>query len=199
MVWIVWAETALLTNGCLKWLMKNDKNCKLYLGKKEKILIVVGSAACALWIGCFLEHWGGAGQLACGVLAAYLLIASITDLQTCEVYDFLAIVAGSIGLLVLFAGGLSGIRLFSLILFGLIQLFLFMKMYGRADGWAFLVCAVYESRFGKGMLTYLLHMASAFLVLAVIQGLNRNIARNGNLKKPVPFLPYIAVTVWGFL
>ena len=179
--------------------MKNDKNCKLYLGKKEKILIVGGSAACALWIGCFLEHWGGAGQLACGVLAAYLLIASITDLQTCEVYDFLAIVAGSIGLLMLFAGGIFGTRLFSLILFGLIQLFLFMKMYGRADGWAFLVCAVYESRFGKGMLTYLLHMASAFLVLAVIQGLNRNIARNGNLKKPVPFLPYIAVTVWGFL
>lgn len=114
MVWIVWAETALLTNGCLKWLMKNDKNCKLYLGKKEKILIVGGKRSMCALDRMLLEHWGRAGQLACGVLAAYLLIASITDLQTCEVYDFLAIVAGSIGLLMLFAGGIFGTRLFHL-------------------------------------------------------------------------------------
>lgn len=93
----------------------------------------------------------------------------------------------------------SGEKFISLAVFGLIQWLIFMKMYGAGDGLVFLVCAVYESRFGNGLSTYLLHMATVFGVLGVIQGLRHNINRKGNLKKPVALVPYIAVTVWFFL
>lgn len=84
-------------------------------------------------------------------------------------------------------------------LFVLLQLKLFSKMYGRADCYAFCVCALAEAAAGLGIVEFLIHMLAAFCLLAVIQGIHRNIDRRGNLKQPVPFLPYITLAFWTLL
>lgn len=146
----------------------------------------------------FLEKWGRCGQAACGVLAVYLLVSSVQDSRTCEVYDFLHIPPFLTGLLCTVC--LPGERrILPILLYIGFQIMIFMRMYGAADGMVFMVCAVFENCFGKGTATFLMHMAAAYLLLALIQGIRRNIGRDGNLKQPVPFVPYIAATVWFFL
>ena len=134
-----------------------------------------------------------------GILAAYLVTASITDRQTKMVHDFLHL-----------AGGLAGVALLiyrwpgqevfreAVIFIGL-QMLLFRKLYGTADCLVFSVCALYLAADGKDLMTYLLHMSAAFLLLAVVQAFCKNINRKGNLKEPVALVPYIAATLWIFL
>ncbi len=198
MVGIVCLEIGVLADLCLRMIRQQILSDRLIIDKvvyKKIILycVIVGS-----WIEQFLDYWEWYGQLACGVLAAYLLVASIQDIQTCEVYDFLHLLAapaGGVLLLVQFSFG----KMISLLIFLIVQLGIFMRMYGAADGLIFLVCAIYESRFGNGLSTYLLHMAAAFVVLGIVQGFRRNINKRGNLKRPVAFVPYITATVWLFL
>ena len=85
------------------------------------------------------------------------------------------------------------------LVFAALQFGLFMRMYGAADGMVFLVCALFESVYGDGLMTYLLHMAASFFLLAVVQIGKKNVNRAGNLKKPVAFVPYITASVWLFL
>jgi len=134
-----------------------------------------------------------------GVLAAYLVTASITDRQTKMVYDFLHL-----------AGGLAGVALLiyrwpgqevfreAVIFIGL-QMLLFRKLYGTADCLVFSVCALYLAAEGKDLMTYLLHMSATFLLLAVVQACRKNINRKGNLKEPVALVPYIAATLGIFI
>ncbi len=198
MVWLVTLEVGFLADWCLRMILREDvKNC-LELDEIICAKILFYSVAVGLWIALFLERWGFWGQLSCGVLAAYLLVASLQDHQSCEVYDFLHILALPAGLVFVLCE-FSEDKLVSLLFFTVIQFVLFVRMYGFGDGLVYVVCAVFESRFGGGLLTYLLHMAASFGLLAVVQGCRRNINRKGNLKKPVPFVPYIAVTVWFFL
>ena len=128
----------------------------------------------------------------------YSLVASIQDIQSREVYDFLHVTALPAGLVFVVTEP-SDEKLISLVVFVAVQMGIFMRMYGAGDGLAFLVCAVFESRFGRGMLTYLLHMGTAYILLGIVQGFKHNINKRGNLRKPVPFLPYITVSVWLFL
>ena len=198
MAGLITLEVGFLTDWCFRMILREDvKSCL----KADEIVctkILFYSAVVGLWIALFLERWGWCGQLACGVLAAYLLVASLQDDQSCEVYDFLHILALPAGL-VFVLHEFSGDKLISLLLYTVIQLVLFVRMYGFGDGLVYIVCAVFESRFGGGLITYLLHMAASFGLLAVVQGYRRNINKKGNLKKPVPFVPYIAATVWFFL
>lgn len=133
------------------------------------------------------------------VLAIYLTVCSITDFQTCKVYDILqvpAAVAGAILCLLqepLPRGG-SG-----LVLFALLQYLLFMRFYGEGDVMAFQICSLYLVGKGGDLQTLLLHMALAFTLLGAVQALGRNINQKGNLKVPVPFLPYIACSLLWFL
>jgi len=134
-----------------------------------------------------------------GVLAAYLVTASITDRQTKMVHDFLHL-----------AGGLAGVALLiyrwpgqevfreAVIFIGL-QMLLFRKLYGTADCLVFSVCALYLAAEGKDLMTYLLHMSATFLLLAVVQACRKNINRKGNLKEPVALVPYIAATLGIFI
>jgi len=134
-----------------------------------------------------------------GVLAAYLVTASITDRQTKMVHDFLHL-----------AGGLAGVALLiyrwpgqevfreAVIFIGL-QMLLFRKLYGTADCLVFSVCALYLAAEGKNLMTYLLHMSATFLLLAVVQACRKNINRKGNLKEPVALVPYIAATLGIFI
>ncbi len=191
-------EIGFLADICLSMILREDPAHQLTKNKSVSITILIYSAFVGIWIEMFLRRWGWFGQMACGVLAAYLLVASIQDHQSYEVYDFLHILVVPVGLLFVLAEP-SGEKVLSLLIYSALQLGLFVKMYGFGDGLVFMVCAVFESRFGAGLHTYLLHMAAVFLALAMVQGCKRNINRKGNLKKPVPLVPYIAATVWFFL
>ena len=198
MTGIISLEIGVLADSCLRMIIREDSQHSLTVDHKlyQKIMfysLVVGS-----WIERCLLHWKWYGQLACGVLAAYLLVASIQDMRSKEVYDFLHAMALPAGL-VFVAAEPSKDKLISLAVFAAVQLGIFMRMYGAGDGLTFLVCAVFESRFGNGMLTYLLHMGAAYVLLAIVQGLRHNINKRGNLYEPVPFIPYITATVWLFL
>lgn len=135
------------------------------------------------------------------ILTGCLVFACVTDCRSCEVYNFTWWIGGAAaGLLLLTGGrefGLSDIA--ELVFFIVLQLFGFSKMYGRADCYAFSVCAVAGAAVGMTLMGYLLQMLLAFAFLAVLQGACGNIGRDGNLIKPVPFLPYITLAFWTLL
>lgn len=195
---IITLEIGVLADLCLRLILREDPKHQLKIGKKTYAGMLMYCVAVGSWIGMFLNYWRWYGQLACGVLAAYLLVVTIQDLQTCVIYDFLHVLAAPAGLIFVLAAP-SREKLLSLIVFLIIQFGIFMHMYGFGDGLVFLVCALYESRFGKGLLTYLIHMAAAYIVLCIVQAVRKNISRSGNLKRPVPLTPYITATVWIFL
>ena len=218
MTGIVCLEIGVLADLCLRIILAYAPEPRLIIDRKVYQGILLYSLMIGSYIEVFLKHWDWYGQLACGALGAYLLVASIQDLQSCQVYDFLHLLAAPVGLLLLLmapaeAAGTgmqvqatnkvlsaqAGSKILSLLVFASIQFGIFMRMYGAAYGLVFLVCAIYESRFGEGLLTYLLHMGASFLVLGVVQGFRKNINSRGNLKEPVPFVPYITATVWFFL
>lgn len=147
-----------------------------------------------------------------GILGGCLLMACITDCQSCIVYHFVWWVAGVVGLILLTTAlHTEGIqqghfrksfpiifdgKLHSLLLFALLQEKLFSRMYGKADCHAFVVCALVQCASGGDLRQYLQHMLLAFGLLAAVQAGRGNIGRNGNLKTPVPFLPYITIAFW---
>lgn len=128
------------------------------------------------------------------MIAASLLFACYTDYYTCEVYNVAWWFSGTAAIfLMLLNGNLTITVIPELIVFCLIQLLVFTKMYGRADCYAFCVCAMAETACGMGFSEYLFHMLIAFGILAMVQLARRNVNSKGNLKHPVPFLPYITV------
>lgn len=133
------------------------------------------------------------------MLAVYLTVCAITDLQTCKVYDILQVPAAVAGaVLCLYQAPLPGGGK-GLVIFALLQYFLFMRFYGEGDVMAFQICSLYLVARGGDLQTLLLHMALAFILLGGVQVLRRNINQKGNLKVPVPFLPYIACSLLCFL
>ncbi len=136
-----------------------------------------------------------------GVIAGCMLFACITDLRTCEVYNVTWWIAGGAAVLLLLTetDGFDPDILAGLGVFVLLQLFLFSGMYGRADSYAFSVCAVAEAAVGLPLAGYLIHMLLSFTLLAFVQGLRHNIGKEGNLRRPVPFLPYITLAFFALL
>lgn len=130
------------------------------------------------------------------IIAVCLLAASIMDLRTCTVYNYIWWIMGVTGAVRLFVKmpvkGNEDVWL-SLFLFILLQELFFCKMYGKADCHGFATCALVGASFGMELRQFLLHMLIAFALLGMVQFAKRNVGRGGNLKKPVPFLPYISV------
>ena len=156
--------------------------------------------------------WGMVVYTALGVVAGCLLMACVTDCQNCMIYQYVWWIGGSAGIcLVLLAlqenySSGSGKReafivntvllLLKILVIGLLQEVLFSRMYGRADCHAFWVCGVVQCAMGLGIREHLLQMLLAVMVLAVVQGVQKNIDKKGSLKKAVPFLPYISLSFW---
>lgn len=136
-----------------------------------------------------------------GVIAVCLLFACITDCKSREVYNVTWWIAGAAAAMLLLAemDRLDMAFLLELGFFILLQLSLFPKMYGRADCYAFSVCAVAEAAAGLSLAGYFLHMLVSFILLAFVQALRHNIGKGGNLRQPVPFLPYITLAFWALL
>lgn len=154
-----------------------------------------------------------------GVVFGCFLWASVMDYRTCRVYNFLWWIAGSAVLLILLlsqadagttAKGLWAcmfdgdlwmklLRLpgfVDMLLFWLLQLKLFSRMYGRADCYAFGVSGMLIFTLGYGLKLCLVHMLFAIGLLGVVQAFRRNIGKDGNLKHPVAFVPYISFSLW---
>lgn len=134
-----------------------------------------------------------------------LIFACVTDLLCSQVYNFTWWIAYvSQGLLLWRLIWTNGIAvsdgrgmLVELALFCGVQLLVAGRIYGRADSYAFCACALCGACHGMGMAEYLKQMLWAYLLLFVVQAVRRNISANGNLKKPVPFLPYITISFCG--
>lgn len=128
------------------------------------------------------------------VFVGCLLTACIMDIESQMVYNYVWWTAClAAGLLLCWKGINIGLEL---ILFILLQEVAFARLYGRADCHAFAACAMIERALGMAMKEYLVHMLLAYVLLAVVQGFKRNIGKNGNLKTPIPFIPYIAVSLF---
>jgi hypothetical protein len=131
-----------------------------------------------------------------GVVSGSLIFASATDLIMCKVYDFTWWIAGAALCIMLVQQPPSIWIICGVVVFILLQELIFAEFYGRADCYAFSICALTESTFGMGMEVFWLHMILAYMLLAVVQFLRKNIGRHGKLIEPAPFLPYITVTFW---
>lgn len=138
-------------------------------------------------------------RLLLSVVLGCLLFATITDLVMCQAYNFVWWVSGIAAVGLLWqrwkeTGTMTGLS--ELLLFCALQLLLCIRLYGRADGYAFCVCAGAQTGLGMGMEAYFMHMTVAFILLIIVQASRKNIGTRGRLKRPVPFLPYVAT---GFL
>lgn len=147
----------------------------------------------ALWEGECGRFVQAAGEcLLLGIIAGCLVFAAVTDLHIGKAYDFTWWVGAAAGLLLVRARQVC-VPVLAVLGFVLLQELFFSGFYGRADCHAFSLCALTQGAFGLGLRAYLLHMAAAFFLLMAVQGIKGNIGKRGNLKKPVPFLPYIGV------
>ncbi|MDE7222385.1 MAG: hypothetical protein K2O34_01225 [Acetatifactor sp.] len=189
----------LLTAAVINMLVRTDE---------EHGLRADWEAGCILLTGCF----AGAGYIACAhgrehpmiwmiylILAVYLTVCVLTDRQTCKVYDCLQLPAALFGTALCMMRPVPAQGGAALVCFALLQYFLFMRLYGRGDGMTFQISSLYIIGAGGSLETLLSHMAAAFALLGVVQLVRGNINRKGNLKLPVPFLPYIACSLLWFL
>lgn len=123
----------------------------------------------------------------------YLMVASVMDCRLQMVSDFLH------GIGILSAGILAICKPtepengWAVVMFCLIQYLVFRFMYGSADVAGFMVCALFLAAEGRGIDTYLFHMAMTFLVLGIVQLFRGNLSKWGNLKEPVALVPYIMI------
>ncbi len=145
------------------------------------------------------EGWGWETYIALSSVGGCLLLASVTDLLLKQVHNFvwyMGIVSQAILLWQYTGKEMPTKCIIELMLFIGCQLILAGRIYGKADGYAFAVCALAEYNFGMGLKYFLLHMLGAYGLLFVVQAVRRNINRRGDLKKAVPFLPYIHISFW---
>lgn len=176
----------------------------LRLKGRSWLWIVTGAAAEA---GCIaklcMERYSVGEGLIWGVLGGSLLLACVTDRLIGQVYNFTWwFFLAAIALLWCFGRGPlqgsnsdCGILGWVMVYLGL-QLLLAGRVYGRADSYAFCACALAQTLLGIPAAGFLAHMSIAYVLLFVIQLARRNIDRRGNLRKPVPFLPYITAAFW---
>ena len=147
--------------------------------------------------------WTAAEVFLWAVTGGCLLLACITDGLICQVYNFTWWI-GLAGVLPLLwqrlqravSGGEGFGLLYSLLFFCLLQLLFFARTYGRADCYAFCICAGAEAAVGIGLQGFLLHMLLAYFLLFVVQLFRGNVGKGGNLKQSVAFVPYIAAAFW---
>lgn len=157
---------------------------------------------CCIGAGC-IRYYRNRGQTemweAYLVLAVYLTVCTVTDRQTCKTYDFLQWPTSVAGALLCLTRPLPTGAGVGLVLFALLQYFLFGRLYGQGDVMAFQICSLFLIGAGGDFQLLLTHMALAFAMLGAVQLFRHNIDRRGNLKVPVPFLPYIACSLIWFL
>ncbi|MBQ8823128.1 MAG: hypothetical protein IJZ82_10825 [Lachnospiraceae bacterium] len=141
--------------------------------------------------GIFCLEQGNYVRMVTGILMlAYLTLCSITDRYMQQVYDNVQLYAGILLAALAFCREIPPGVGAELIVFGIVQGFLFRRMYGEGDVMGFLICAL--SLVEKGILIWMVHMAITYILLGIVQGRKKNVGRDGNLRVPVPLFPYMA-------
>lgn len=131
------------------------------------------------------------------VVILCFLAATVQDIRTKTVVNLLWVISGIAGLLLNLPNLRTGVEghVGEVIFFCGAQLLLFSRFYGKADVYAFCVCAVVLHSLGDGLKEYLLLSLLAIGYLALVQICRRNVRKDGNLKVPVAFLPYITLAL----
>ena len=160
-------------------------------GKSVRVAVFMACILGDVLSGLILGQGEFLTRLSLSLLMGCLLLACITDIATCQVYNFVWWISGAAATALLVGRRPEASAVWEVLLFGVIQMTLFARMYGKADCYAFCTCAVAEAGLGFGPAGFLMHMLVSFLMLAAVQAARRNIGPGGRLKKPVPFLPYI--------
>ncbi len=178
----------------------NQWDAKLSLSKQEALLLPGVSALMGWTVQQTMGHGKGDG-FCLSVVLGCLLVACITDLRYYMVHNFIWWMSGTAAVAMALREGVLSYKeesffenMISVILFLILQLCFFSKLYGRADCYAFCVCGL--AFLGLNMHIYhcLMHMLVAYFILFVIQLLRKNIGKSGNLKVPIAFLPYITAS-----
>ncbi len=130
------------------------------------------------------------------LLGIYLSVCTIMDVLLCQVSDLLQYIGLLGGIMWVCVRDIEASLGVSLLIFVLLQYILFMRMYGKADGMAFCICALYWLGLGYDMEMYLYHMGFSMVLLAIVQAFRGNISKKGNLKKPIAMYPYISAAFW---
>ncbi len=172
----------------------------LPLKRRDYFCILVSAFGMKIVMMTISMNESKSNKLLLHIIGGCLLFACVTDMAIYHVYNFtwwIAVTAAAI----IFWRALLEVKvktpeetIISLIVFMVIQINFFCKTYGKADGYAFCVCAVTEAARGMKMTGYLLHMVTAYTLLFLVQISYGNLNKRGNLKKPVPFLPYITIS-----
>lgn len=132
------------------------------------------------------------------VAIACVYVSSLTDLKTGFVYDVVVLT----GILVLCFSFLLGVDqncYKDFLCFSFLQFLLFKKMYGEGDVMIFIVVAGIFCTLKKGIYEDLQLMLLTIFLMGIHQGIKGNINQKGNLKKPVPMVPYIGIALAFFL
>lgn len=143
---------------------------------------------------------GGAGKdrmliISSSIAVISLMLASYEDIRTRSVTNAVWWIFSAGLLMLLFERrGVWVSYVPESILSVVIQEFIMSRAYGRADSHAFSCCAVFLCLTGSGLEGHILHMSLALVMLSGLQILRGNITRGLKLKRPVPFIPYIAVS-----
>lgn len=178
--------TAAVGLALIRWL-----DLEIRPGKKEGLAVLGGAVLGSILNGWLLGRGALSTRLSLSLFMGCLLLACITDMAICQVYNFVWLVSGAAAVILLADRKWDAVVAWEVLLFCVIQMVLFARMYGKADCYAFCVCAAVEAGLGSGMRGFLIHMLVSFFLLAAVQLMRKNIGLGGHLKKPVPFLPYI--------
>lgn len=130
------------------------------------------------------------------MLSGGLLMASWMDRKDCWVYNYVWWWCLPWACLLALSEGWNIRTWIAAAGFTALQQLVFGHMYGRADCHAFSVCALAECTGDTGILWPLCHMLLAVILLTVVQLFHGNVTRDGRLRVPQPFIPYITVSFW---
>ena len=125
------------------------------------------------------------------MLSGGLLMASWMDRKECWVYNYVWWWCLPWACLLALSEGWDIRTWIAAAGFAALQQLVFGHMYGRADCYAFSVCALAECTGDTGILWPLCHMLLAVILLTVVQLFHGNVTRAGSLRVPQPFIPYI--------
>ena len=174
----------------------------LLLNSRGYVGILISAIILKIMISCLTIGEMKSDRLLLSIIGGCLILACVTDWVLCQVYNFIWWIALTAAAVLLWQSlYLPGIKekeeiLIALLLFLVLQFTVFCRTYGKADGYAFCVCAVTEAARGMKLAGFLSHMLLAYALLFLVQTIRGNLNKRGNLKKPVPFLPYITITFW---
>lgn len=124
-----------------------------------------------------------------------LIVMAVEDHRTQEIHTWLPVSGIFAGAVLMAAKGIPFRSFAEAVVFCLLQLLVFARMYGFGDCLVFMMCALYLALCcGRGLLDDLLLMLVTYCLLTIAQLCRRNVHR-GKLREPAAMIPYIAAAM----